>query len=406
MDNCQDVRVVRDLAKEYIEKASSPAQAGLRELWRKHNSFRGERPLIYVRAFAWQEMPQSECVCGEPLFRQVEDFFRKSIFLAGIGDDSILEPWITVSAEHKITGWGVDYKRNYSLEQRGAFKVDYPVKEPGDIEKLKMPFHIIDEAKTAEKLNMAEDALGDIITVNLDRAPAFRMWRGDISTDLGHLRGIENIMMDMVDRPGWLHRLSGFLSRGVLKTHDEAEAAGDWSLSAHQNQSMPYAEELPDPAPNVNGIKRSSLWGYMAAQEFTGVSPAMHEEFLLRYQLPMLKKFGLAAYGCCEDLTNKIDMLRKIPNLRRIAVSPFADLGRCAKAIGKDFILSYRPSPADMVSYSFDPDRIKSILTRDLQICRESHFDITLKDVQTVQCDEKRVKKWVALVREVIDDVF
>jgi hypothetical protein len=169
---------------------------------------------------------------------------------------------------------------------------------------------------------------------------------------------------------------------------------------------MSYAEELSDPAANVQGVKRRQLWAYMAAQEFTGVSPAMHEEFLLRYQLPILQHFGLVAYGCCEDLTHKIDMLRQIPNLRRIAVSPFAQVARCAEQIGRDYVLSYRPSPADMVSYDLNPARIRSILKKDLQACRDCHVDITLKDVETVQGDPDRIRNWVVITREVIDEVF
>ncbi len=169
---------------------------------------------------------------------------------------------------------------------------------------------------------------------------------------------------------------------------------------------MPYAEELADPSPEPRGVRRAQLWGYLAAQEFTLVSPAMHEEFLLRYQLPILSQFGLAAYGCCEDLTRKIDMLRRIPNLRRIAVSPFADVRSCAEQIGPDYVLSYRPSPADMVSYGFDPERIRTILRRDLFACRGCHTDITLKDVETVQGDPERVRKWVALARQVIGEVW
>ena len=38
-----------------------------------------------------------------------------------------------------------------------------------------------------------------------------------------------------------------------------------------------------------------------------------------------------------------------------------------------------------MVGYGFDRDRIRSILRRDLKACRDSHVDITLKDVETVQ---------------------
>ena len=169
---------------------------------------------------------------------------------------------------------------------------------------------------------------------------------------------------------------------------------------------MPYAEELEDPAPNRTGVKRKQLWGYMAAQEFTAVSPAMHDEFLLQYQIPILKEFGLASYGCCEDLTNKIDILRQIPNLRRIAVSPFADAKKCAEQIGTDYVISYRPSPADMVSYGWDEDRIRKILTRDLEACKGTFVDITLKDVETVEKDPNRVREWVKLTRSIIDDVL
>ena len=59
-----------------------------------------------------------------------------------------------------------------------------------------------------------------------------------------------------------------------------------------------------------------------------------------------------------------------------------------------------------MVSYGFDRDRIRSILRRDLAACKECHVDITLKDVETVQRDPDRVRKWVALTREVVEEVF
>jgi hypothetical protein len=272
--------------------------------------------------------------------------------------------------------------------------------------KLRTPRHEIDEEKTAENAQRLHDVIGDIITINIDRGPAHRMWNADISTDLGSLRGIENFMLDMTDNPEWLHRLVSFMSNGILGTHNQAETVGDWGLCAHQNQAMPYAEKLEDPAPNHNGVKRSQLWGYMAAQEFALVSPVMHDEFLLRYQIPILSKFGLSAYGCCEDLSNKIDMLRQIPNLRRIAVSPFADVAKCAEQIGRDYIMSYRPSPADMVSYGFDPDRIRKILKHDLETAKHCHLDITLKDVETVQNDPDRIRNWVVLTRQIIEEVY
>ena len=37
---------------------------------------------------------------------------------------------------------------------------------------------------------------------------------------------------------------------------------------------------------------------------------------------------------------------------------------------------------------------------------RDWHVDITLKDLKTVEKDPERVKTWITLTREVIDEVF
>jgi hypothetical protein len=406
-----DTTILRDLAKQYLDICHKPVQQERRDLWRKKNSFavresrkqKPIRPLIYVRAFAWGELPESKCVCEDPFYRQYENFLRHALFWDTFDDDSIFEPWVTLRARCRSSGWGLSGKRNYPAASRGAFKVDYPIKELEDARKLRTPRHEIDEEKTAQDAMRLEEAIGEVLTVDVDRAPAYRTWSADISTDLGYLRGMEHFMVDMMDHPEWLHQLVGFMRDGVLRTHEQAEAAGDWGLSAHQNQAMPYAEELQSPSPNVNGVKRGELWGFFAAQEWEGTSPQQHDEFLLQYQLSIMKHFGLVAYGCCEDLTEKIGILRQVPNLRRIAVSPFADVAKCAEQIGTDYIISYRPSPADMVSYDFNPDRIRKVLRKDFEAMKGTHFDVTLKDVETVEGHPDRVRKWVQIVRAEIE---
>jgi hypothetical protein len=59
-----------------------------------------------------------------------------------------------------------------------------------------------------------------------------------------------------------------------------------------------------------------------------------------------------------------------------------------------------------MVSYGFDRSRIRTILKRDLESCKNYHVDITLKDVETVQKDPGRIRKWVRLTREIIDETW
>jgi hypothetical protein len=54
----------------------------------------------------------------------------------------------------------------------------------------------------------------------------------------------------------------------------------------------------------------------------------IHQEFGIDYEMEWLKKFGMTYYGCCEPLHDRIRELRAIPNLRKISLSPWADVRR------------------------------------------------------------------------------
>jgi hypothetical protein len=404
-----DKSLLRRLSEEYRTVTEKDVQEERRDLWRRQNSLQGDRPLIYARAFAWLELPESECRCGDAFYREYENFFRHALYWDSLNDDSVFEPWVTVGAACVTPPegeWGLPIKWVEGDDPRGAKAMDPPIKDPEDAQRLMEPRHVIDEAETERRVARLHDAIGDVLPINVERATVYRNWVGDISTYLARLRGLDQMMFDMMERPEWLHGVLAFMRDGVLKAQEEAEQAGDWTLSSHSNQAMPYAEELADPLPNSVGVSRDRLWCFCASQETTLLGPQQFDEFMFQYQLPIMANFGLVAYGCCEDLTLKIDVIRQLPNLRRIAVSPMADAAKCAEQIGMDYILSYRPSPSDMVGYDFDEDRIRRILRRDLEACRGCHVDITLKDVETVQHDPNRVRRWVEITREVIDEVY
>jgi hypothetical protein len=239
------------------------------------------------------------------------------------------------------------------------------------------------------------------------RTPAYLFFNGDISTHVARLRGLQQLMMDMFDAPDKLHELLAFMRDGVLATHDEAEAAGDWTLSSTHNQEEVYCEGMTPPKPNTP-CTRKDIWGYFAAQEYTLISPEMHDEFLFQYQLPIMEKFGRVAYGCCEDLGEKIDMLRQLSNLRVIAVTPVADVKRCAEQIGPDYVCSWRPSPADTICCGFDENRIRRIIREGLEAFRanDCRVHINLKDISTLEGDLMRLPRWTKIVRETIEEVW
>lgn len=408
MDQPTDIQIIRDLAHRYAEVAAKPIQDERRDLWRRHNSLQRTRPLVYCRWFAtWNEHPWSALECVDPFWQGHERFLKQMLAQDETGDDFIIEPWITQRAAVPTPDggtWGVPYGRISTGIKGGAWKYDPPLKQLEDIEKLAEPHHVIDEEATALNVERLSEAVGDILVVDADRSTAYSHWRADISTDLAYLRELGQLMMDMYDNPEWLHRLLRHMSEGILRCQDEAEAAGDWRLSNHQNQAEPYALELPDPVANSAPVTRDKLWCFSAAQEYALVSPAMHDEFLLQYQLPIMEKFGLVAYGCCEDLTQKIDMLRQIPNLRRIAITPVADVAASAEQIGEDYVMSWRPNPAQMGCCGWDEDLIRKVTRDAMEASKGCHVDITLKDVQTVEGDISRLRRWVDITREIGDE--
>jgi hypothetical protein len=409
-----DRTLLRDLAKRVAAIAADEANEKRRNRWRRHNELVGDAGgpddtvgvPIYIRAVADREIivPMLECV--DPFYRPVEQHLRRMIFQSTLDDDYVIEPWVTIEAAKHLPpegGWGVRLGRAEENRESGAFTIDAPLKELSDVSKLVVPKHAIDEERTKRNTEKMADAIGDIIEINVSRKPFWTNWHGDLSTDLGYFRGIEQMLWDMADEPEKLKELLAFMRDGVLKSHEEADAAGDWRLGDHENQSMPYAASLASPRANSAPVKQRELWGFIASQETGVVSPEMFEEFMVSFQKPIAERFAMVSYGCCEDLSRKIGVLRKIRNLRRIAVSPFADVARSAEEIGNDYICSWRPSPADMVAYGFDEARVRSIVGSAQSIFRAngSVFDVCLKDVETVQHEPERIGRFVRTVREV-----
>lgn len=408
MSTSSDVAILRNLARQAADIAADPIQDEKRELWRAHNSFKRTRPLIICGwEAAWFEHPEAPPKCEDRFFQAYETQLKQRIFKHSLRDDTIIEPWIAVRASvWSPPGgiWGVGHTYTHSGVAGGSWKHQPALKELSDLDKMVVPRHEINEEATAANVQKLGDAVGDLLTITVDRSPAWSGWHADLSTDLFYLRGLDQLMLDMTDNVSWLHELLRFMSDGILKSHDEAEAAGDWSLANGNAQAMCYSRELPDPAPNVHGIPRRDLWTFFAAQEYALISPRMHDEFLLQYQIPIVEKFGLSAYGCCEDLTRKVDMLRQIKNLRRFSVTQVANPAKCAEQIGTDYILSWRPNPAEMICCGFYPDKIERIIREGMEAMKGCHVDLNLKDVQTVGRQPELLRDWVQIVRGVTDN--
>ena len=411
MDNREHIR---DLAKRYMEIATSDQQKQTAELWRSNNSLRKTRPLFFTLTIPYDEFFDFSTIRyeDEPL-RSIEIMLATSVhYRVKLKDDFVFNPWVTVNAvlSHPMQDrWGVPCILGEKPRPGGAAAFDPHIIDEKDLNKLRSSPYIVDEAKTHENVETVYDVLGDIIGIYVNKRGLYaRDWNMDISTDLARIIGFENLILSVYENPEFLHSIASFMRDTILTDIHAVEDAGNNCLADSMSQIIPFVDELPDPDCNVTGCPTSKTWGFFAAQEFTMMSPKHFYEFILQYQMPIIELFGLTAYGCCEDLTDKIDLMKKIKNLRRISVSPFADTEKCAQQIGNKYVISWRPNPATMVSFGLDEDYVRKDMRKNFAHFKRNNciFDITLKELETINRSPENLIRWSEIVREEVENYY
>ena len=143
------------------------------------------------------------------------------------------------------------------------------------------------------------------------------------------------------------------------------------------------------------------------AQSFGVVSPAMFEEFEIDHIKPIAERFGYTYYGCCEPLDNKIDVIKKISNLRKIGCSPWANVEKCAEQIGGNYVLARKPNPA-YVALQTDPDVIRRETEETVKAAIKygCPCEFVLKDISTVSHKPENLILWAKTVSDVLDEYY
>jgi hypothetical protein len=400
---------LRDLARRVAEIAELPIQAERRELWTQHNSLKPVRPMLLVfPEGSWVELlPPRDLRCEGDLARAIEGYLRDRLYYhEHFCDDTVIErEWIVPKAI-RSSGWGLEERRRHSETERGAWGFDPVILEPADLGKLRFPEITHDEAATRRRLELAEDLFGDILEIKLQGVTHISY---HLMKEYTGLRGLEQVMIDMIESPAMLHDAMGFLSRGhqhVLEQHLEQNLLSLNNDSTYNSTGgNGYTNELPAPGFDPARVRPADMWASAEAQEMAQVSPRMHEEFILRYEKQLLEPFGLNGYGCCEDLSKKLDRVLQIPRIRRISISPFADVDRSAqKLAGRRAIFSWKPQPAHLVG-RFDEQRIRKYLRHTLEVAgaHDCVLEIILKDTHTCEHHPERFDRWLRIAREEIE---
>jgi len=436
-----DSVTLRSLAAQVAELAARPIEKEKELLWRQHNALAPTRPLIFCDPEnGWNEIiPPAALTCQHELARQWEFTLRKEIFWGmQMKDDRVIRAVFDIPHVYSETDWGM-HETRLGGENGGSYTWDAPLKDFADFDRLRFPVISVDTEQTTRNLALAQEIFGGLLTVRLYTQ---WWWTLGLTQTFAYLRGLTQMLMDFIQHPQDMHRLMAFLRDGTLARLDFLEqngllspnTGGDYVGSggfgwidvghceppASGGEAISRLTKLPNSgeiahlhctersavqvsslkiAPR-NDITTKNMWGFCEAQETSGVSPKMFAEFILPYQMPILERFALNCYGCCEALDKRWASIRQIPRLRRVSVSPWANIPKMAEYLGGDYVFSLKPSPVPLSTATFDENAIRAELREKLSHLKNCRVEMIMKDNHTIANDPQRVIRWVEMARQ------
>ena len=409
----RDTDILRALASEVAEIAALPVHREKAALWRRLNDLDSVRPMVWINELPWNEMnvddeltPRAE----HPWARDQERDLRRTLYQwKHLPGDMVVSDYLPCPLAIHSTDFGivedVDVVKTDETNDIVSRHFHVQIREPEDLEKIKMPVVTHNEAATEIRYQAMCEVYRGIMPVR--KVGQTHIW----FTPWDYLIrwwGVQEALLDLVLRPdmvhaavdrmvdAWMVELDQFVAQNLLSLDNNNIRIGSGGYG--------YASALPGEAYDPDHVKPHNMWGCSNAQAFSEVSPQMHWEFAIEHDLRWLERWGLVYYGCCEPLDGKLDLLRRIPNLRKISVSLWCKAERVIEGIGSDYVISHKPNPAILAESTWDPAQarknIRDFLDKAAGRC---HIELIMKDISTVRYDPRRLWSWAQIALEVAE---
>lgn len=405
-----DIQIIRELCKRYMEIAVSDRHVRMRRRFRDTNNLKVVRPPLIIEEIPWQQMNYEhalDCKCEDAGLRGIEYGLRVALFREKyFRCDNFIEPCFVVRKAYSSTGNGLDRLAEENV--KSALHTDIKSHEYKDVlndeeslESFHLPVITAYPEKDEENVNRIKEIVGDTIPVVLRGHGIY-----DAPWDrIARLRGVTNILYDIYDRPEYLLKIRGLYAKESEAVLSQMEALGLLDNSNPDLHCTPAYVDMPEGEHRRDRL--SGAWYRTMAQMFSSASPDDLYEFDVKFTVPVAEKCAYTYYGCCEPLHDRIDIIKRIPNLRKIGCSPWADVELTARQIKGDFVLSRKPNPAFVSSY-IDREQIRKEAAETAEACLKygCPCDITLKDISTVSDRPENLIVWSEVVSGVLDEYY
>ena len=405
----KDREILKRLAGQVGEIAALPVQEEKRRLWRALNGLKSERPMVAIDQVCWNEMNiegKLTLLCENPECRAYEQTLRRLLLQwEYFPVDMVVDPFIRVPKAVSSSGFGISVKESTLESLKGNDVVSRHYENQfNSIEdvaaKIKTPVISHDKGETKRRMDFASALFDGIMPLREEGYdPYLSIW-DPIATWMG----VEGALYGLVDNPEMMHSMAERIASGYMSMLDQLEAEG---LLCHSQSLIhctgAFTDELPAPFFDSAKPRTQDIWMFGLAQMFSTVSPSMFEEYEINYMMPIFERFGLVYYGCCDPMDGKMKEARKIPHLRKISMSHWANKERGAGEIGRDYVFSCKPNPALIAATFFDENLVRRDLEETLDICRRSHtpLEFIFKDISTVRNEPERLIKWAKIAMKV-----
>jgi len=405
-----DRDVLRSLAIEIAEIAALDVQDENRKLYRAVNGLKMIRPVVLLDELPWNQLNgdgELTLQCEDEFLRSVELGMRRTIYKwKHCRGDMIVEPFYALSRVIHVDPIGPKVVESTISIDKGNNIVSHQYVDQFDtlesLELLKAPEIRVDDELTEKRRELLDGIFGDVLPIRvtgITHAGFYMPW-----DDLSMWRGVEAIYTDLYDEPELLHafmRKYVDIRKDLLRREEELGLLDDYMPVLHCTAGL--VDDLPGEKPDGK-VTRRNLWGRGTAQCFASVSPAMHDEFEITYAKEFFEGFGLVYYGCCEPLHDKIDIVKKLPNVRKLSITPWADVRKAAERMGKDFVLSRKPNPASVGVPVLNEDALRKDILETLTVCRENGTpcEFVLKDISSVAHNPMNLTRWEQVVMETV----
>ena len=403
----RDQEVLRTLAKQWSEIAVLPEMGKRRDLWYKLNRLNMERPMVLIDQVCWHEMDVDgflKCEVNDPYFRGVEAQMRRAIYeWKHMPVDMVFNPYLCLPRPVTNSGWGIDAEVDRLLNDNtsdvASQHMHNQIHGDEDIDRIQMPVITLDKGREAEIRQQADALFAGItdykmtgISMHLGIWDTISMWMG-----------VTDCYLELVDRPEMIHRMMEKLTAGLLSMIDQMNAQGLFDVYSNMcHCSHTFSDDLPPKECNLEHPKSTDAWAFGLAQLFTSVSPQITDEFEVAYMQRVFPKFGAIYYGCCDRLDDRMDVIAKLPNIRKLSCSPWSECETFAEMMPGHCVMSNKPTPAFLATGALDEGLVRADIRRTVTAAKahNRNLELILKDISTVNYDPQKLWRWAEIAME------